>query len=222
MSLYDPKIKSNYQRRALLATVLGTSVGLGVAVFGWFRYSKKTNIEQENAIKELEMRLNAQLQYKSEKGPTTLFPLEPFTVSVDTKDGKRQLRVEPLLKVSSDKVKVKVKEFLPVLRDRISTLLSSSSIEKLTSVEELEALGKEVALISNAVIEPQLTAIYVLQQQPSKTDLRYLEKIGAMPKDASGTVQMNPSAVQAAAQFWRISETDLPVQSATVKTIQLN
>ena len=84
--------------------------------------------------------------------------------------------------------------------------------------EGKEILGKEIALVVNSIIEPQLTAIYVLQQQPSTADLRNLERIGAMPKDASATAQMTQVAREAAAQFWRISEMDLPVQGVLFKS----
>jgi hypothetical protein len=39
-----------------------------------------------------------------------------------------------------------------------------------------------------------------------------------MPKDASATAQMTQVAREAAAQFWRISEMDLPVQGVLFKS----
>ena len=43
-------------------------------------------------------------------------------------------------------------------------------------------------------------------------DLRNLERLGAIPKQGNGT-SYSTVAKEAAAQFWRITETDLPVQA---------
>jgi len=181
-------------------------------------YSAKKKKEAEEAEQTLESRLKAQMQFKKENKAPTFVKMDPFTVNLPSKGGEHYLQVEMFLRVSEGKVEGKIKEFLPVVQDRIITVLSSRSMEQLATVEGKEILGKEIALVVNSIIEPQLTAIYVLQQQPSTADLRNLERIGAMPKDASATAQMTQVAREAAAQFWRISEMDLPVQGVLFKS----
>ncbi|MGB4010971.1 MAG: flagellar basal body-associated FliL family protein, partial [Zwartia sp.] len=92
------------------------------------------------------------------------------------------------------------------------TVLSSRSVSELATVEGKAALSKDLALVINAIIEPQLTAIFVLQQDPSTADLRNLERLGAIPKQSDGA-SYSTVAREAAAQFWRVTEMDLPVQA---------
>jgi len=184
----------------------------------WTWQRGETNPQRLEAEQTLESRLKSQMQFKKENKAPTFVKMDPFTVNLPSKGGEHYLQVEMFLRVSEGKVEGKIKEFLPVVQDRIITVLSSRSMEQLATVEGKEILGKEIALVVNSIIEPQLTAIYVLQQQPSTADLRNLERIGAMPKDASATAQMTQVAREAAAQFWRISEMDLPVQGVLFKS----
>jgi flagellar FliL protein len=202
----------------LIIAIVVVLVLIGGGVGGWMWYSAKKKKEAEEAEQTLESRLKAQMQFKKENKAPTFVKMDPFTVNLPSKGGEHYLQVEMFLRVSEGKVEGKIKEFLPVVQDRIITVLSSRSMEQLATVEGKEILGKEIALVVNSIIEPQLTAIYVLQQQPSTADLRNLERIGAMPKDASATAQMTQVAREAAAQFWRISEMDLPVQGVLFKS----
>ena len=84
---------------------------------------------------------------------------------------------------------------------------------ELASVEGKAAMAKDIALVINAIIEPQLTAIFILQQEPSTADLRNLERLGAIPKETAGGGSYSAVAKEAAAQFWKVTEMDLPVQA---------
>lgn len=140
--------------------------------------------------------------------------LDTFTVQlppnrVSRELGAQVLQIDIFLRVLDKTVHDKIKEFMPFVQDRIITMLSSRPSEQLALVEGKEVLGKEIALVVNSIIEPQLTAIYVLQQHPSRADLQNLQRIGAMPKIEP--VDIAQLAREAAAKFPRISETDLPV-----------
>jgi flagellar FliL protein len=202
----------------LIIAIVVVLVLIGGGVGGYMWYSAKKKKEAEEAEVTLESKLKAQMQYKKENKAPRFVKMDPFTVNLPSKGGEHYLQVEMVLRVGEGGVEGKIKEFMPVVQDRIITVLSSRSMEQLATVEGKEILGKEIALVVNSIIEPQLTAIYVLQQQPSTADLRNLERIGAMPKDASATAQMTQVAREAAAQFWRISELDLPVQGVLFKT----
>lgn len=202
----------------LIIAIVVVLLLIGGGVGGYMWYSAKKKKEAEEAEVSLESKLKAQMQYKKENKAPRFVKMDPFTVNLPSKGGEHYLQVEMVLRVGEGGVEGKIKEFMPVVQDRIITVLSSRSMEQLATVEGKEILGKEIALVVNSIIEPQLTAIYVLQQQPSTADLRNLERIGAMPKDASATAQMTQVAREAAAQFWRISEMDLPVQGVLFKS----
>ena len=80
-------------------------------------------------------------------------------------------------------------------------------------VEGKTMMAREVALVINSIIAPQLTAIYILQQQPATADLQNLERIGAIPKETSTGKKITNEAARAAAEFWNVTEMDLPVQA---------
>ena len=156
----------------------------------------------------------------------TYVKLDTFTVNlpanrVSRELGAQVLQIDIFLRVLDMTVYDKIKEFLPVVQDRIITVLSARPGEQLKTVEAKEIIGKEIALVVNSIVEPQLTAIYVLQQQPSRADLRHLVRIGVIPKDAAETVQTTQVAIEAAAQFRRIGETDLPVHGTLFKSFVL-
>ena len=99
--------------------------------------------------------------------------------------------------------------------------------EELTHPHELilvtlTTLRQSLDLMSQQVIEPELfarskskslTAIYILQQQPATADLQNLERIGAIPKETSTGKKITNEAARAAAEFWNVTEMDLPVQA---------
>lgn len=214
----EEEVPPKKSKLPLIIAIVVVLVLIGGGVGGYMWYSAKKKKEAEEAEVTLESKLKAQMQYKKENKAPRFVKMDPFTVNLPSKGGEHYLQVEMVLRVGEGGVEGKIKEFMPVVQDRIITVLSSRSMEQLATVEGKEILGKEIALVVNSIIEPQLTAIYVLQQQPSTADLRNLERIGAMPKDASATAQMTQVAREAAAQFWRISEMDLPVQGVLFKS----
>jgi hypothetical protein len=98
-------------------------------------------------------------------------------------------------------------------------VLSSRTLPELATVEGKAAMARDVALVINAVIEPQLTAIYILQQDPTTADMRNLERLGAMPKSGGEAAAYSSSAKEAAAQFWKITSMDLPIQAVLFSSL---
>jgi len=99
-----------------------------------------------------------------------------------------------------------------VIRDKIILVLSSRTMQELATVEGKNAMAKEIALVINSIIEPQLTAIYILQQRLQSAELANLERLGAVPKTTTAGERLSQTAIEAAAQYWKVTEMDLPVQ----------
>ena len=91
-------------------------------------------------------------------------------------------------------------------------------MQELATVEGKTMMAREIALVINSIIAPQITAIYVLQQQPNTADMQNLERIGAMPKETSSGQKISGEAARAAAEFWNVTEMDLPVQAVLFST----
>ena len=134
-------------------------------------------------------------------------------VNLPGRGGEHYLHTKIVLRTADSSTESKVKQFLPVIRDKIITVLSSRQMQELATVEGKTMMAREVALVINSIIAPQLTAIYILQQQPATADLQNLERIGAIPKETSTGKKITNEAARAAAEFWNITEMDLPVQA---------
>ena len=178
---------------------------------------KKTTRDED----EIERRLKAKMDANAQSPRRVIVPLDELTVELPS-DGRRHfLSVKMVLSVADGKHETKVKEFLPLIRDRVLTVLSSRPTEQLSTVKGKDLMARECALVINAIIEPQLTAIYVLQQDATTADLRNLERIGVFAP--SGRTQVEAAkdertrdpAREAAAQFWKVTEMDLPIQAVT-------
>jgi flagellar basal body-associated protein FliL len=190
-------------------------LGLGGGVGGWMWYTAKKKKDAEATENEIETRLKSQLEQKNIKRPLHTVLLDPFIVRLQTKDGHRQSRVEISLSTFDSTIEQKLGKSLLVVRERIFSHLVNYSSEQFSSSEQKVLIGREIAVLVNSIIEPQLTSIYILQKQPSAAELKILERTGALPKDG----QMSQVAREAAAQFWRISEMDLPITGVFIKAI---
>jgi flagellar FliL protein len=203
--------------------VIGVAVALVLVLIGggawWYTGTQAQKRAQEEAdANSVEKRLMKQLQTRKENRPPIFIAMDEFLVNLPGRGGEHYLQTKLVLRTGSSDTEGRIKQFLPLVRDRVITVLSSRSVDQLATVEGKNALAKETALVINAIIEPQLTAIFVLQQEMSTADMRNLERLGAIPKESSGSVTWSAAAKEAAAQFWKVSEMDLPVQAVLFNT----
>ncbi len=186
-------------------------VAAGVGFTMWSSAKKKAEEEAENSV---EKRLMKQLEYKKENKPPVFITLDEFLVNLPgSGGGEHYLQTKLVLRTADAATEKRITEFLPLVRDRVLAVLSARTVAELATVEGKAAMAKDIALVINAIIEPQLTAIFILQQEPSTLDLRNLERLGAIPKETAGGGSYSAVAKEAAAQFWKVTEMDLPVQS---------
>ena len=183
-----------------------------------FAYALTAKGAAEKAAKQAELeqtpeyKLQQQLKFKKENKPPQFIKMDEFTVNLPGRGGEHYLQASLVLRTADGSTEGRIKDFLPIVRDRVILVLSSRTMQELSTVEGKNAMAREIALVINSIIEPQLTAIFILQQQPGTADLQNLERIGAMPQSTTAGEKLSQTAVQAAAQFWKVSEMDLPVQ----------
>ena len=168
---------------------------------------------EEESEKSVEKRLMKQLERKKDNKPPVFIAMDEFLVNLPGKGGEHYLSTKLVLRTADGATEKRITEFLPLVRDRILAVLSARTVAELATVEGKEGMAKDIALVINAIIEPQLTAIFILQQEPSTADLRNLERLGAIPRETAGGGSYSAVAKEAAAQFWKVTEMDLPVQA---------
>jgi len=200
--------------KARVLIIVGSVVMLllvgGGALYYFMSGSSKPAVDEE---KSAEARLKAQIQHRKENKPPVFVALDEVLVNLPGRGGEHYLQAKIVLRTVDAATETRIKQFMPLIRDKVITVMSARQMQDLATVEGKGMLAKEIALVINSIIEPQLTAIYVLQQQPSTADLRNLERIGALPKETAAGTKVTEAAREAAAQFWRITEMDLPVQA---------
>jgi flagellar FliL protein len=155
---------------------------------------------------------------RKENAPPIYIPMDEMIVNLPGRGGEHYLQTKIVLRTADSGTESKIKQFEPVIRDKIITVLSSRQMQELATVEGKTMMAREIALVINSIIAPQITAIYVLQQQPNTADMQNLERIGAMPKETSSGQKISGEAARAAAEFWNVTEMDLPVQAVLFST----
>ena len=158
-------------------------------------------------------RLMKQLETKKANKPPVFIAMDEFLVNLPGKGGEHYLQTKLVLRTADSTTEKRITDFLPLVRDRVLAVLSSRTVSEMATVEGKDRMAKDIALVINAIIEPQLTAIFILQQEPSTADLRNLERLGAIPRETAGGGSYSAVAKEAAAQFWKVTEMDLPVQA---------
>jgi len=73
-----------------------------------------------------------------------MFPLEPFTVNLLSESGRRYLKVEMNLEINGEELSPELEEKKPIFRDIIIRLLSSKSLEEISTIKGKEKLKEEI------------------------------------------------------------------------------
>lgn len=194
-------------------------IGLVVVIIGgiggymYMQHSAEARRLQEAEDKRPENILKKQLMERKENAAPIYIPLDEMIVNLPGRGGEHYLQTKIVLRTNDSATEGKIKNFMPVIRDKILTVLSSRQMQELATVEGKVMMAREIALVINSIIAPQLTAIYILQQQPGTADMQNLERIGAVPKETSSGQKITGEAARAAAEFWNVTEMDLPVQA---------
>jgi flagellar FliL protein len=214
-ALGTPDAAEQPKSKKTLFIIIGLVVVIIGAVGGYMymQHSAEARRLQEAEDKRPENILKKQLMERKENAAPIYIPLDEMIVNLPGRGGEHYLQTKIVLRTNDSATEGKIKNFMPVIRDKILTVLSSRQMQELATVEGKVMMAREIALVINSIIAPQLTAIYILQQQPGTADIQNLERIGAVPKETSSGQKITGEAARAAAEFWNVTEMDLPVQA---------
>lgn len=206
-------------KRPLIAGAV--AVLLLLAGAGWYfgMHLPAKRLAAEESDRSVEKRLMKQLERKKDNKPPVFITMDEFLVNLPGKGGEHYLQTKIVLRTADTSTEKRITDFLPLVRDRVLAVLSARTLAELATVEGKDAMAKDIALVINAIIEPQLTAIFILQQEPSTVDLRNLERLGAIPRETAGGSSYSAVAKEAAAQFWKVTAMDLPVQAVLFSSL---
>ena len=90
-----------------------------------------------------------------------LYPLDTFTVNLKSDSGRRYLKVTMSLELEGEELSLELDAKAPVLRDRIIRILTSKTLEEISSKKGKQKVSDQVMDTLNAMIsDGQIKGIY--------------------------------------------------------------
>jgi len=90
-----------------------------------------------------------------------LYPLDTFTVNLKSDSGRRYLKVTMSLELDGEELSLELDAKSPVLRDRIIRILSSKTLEEISSKKGKQKVSQQIMDTLNSMItDGQIKGIY--------------------------------------------------------------
>lgn len=90
-----------------------------------------------------------------------LYPLDTFTVNLKSDSGRRYLKVTLSLELEGEELSLELDAKTPVLRDRIIRILTSKTLEEITSKKGKQKVSNQIMDSLNAMIaDGEIRGIY--------------------------------------------------------------
>ncbi len=90
-----------------------------------------------------------------------LYPLDTFTVNLKSDAGRRYLKVTMSLELEGEELSLELDNKSPVLRDRVIRILTSKSLEEISSKKGKQKVSDQIMDTLNAMIsDGQIKGIY--------------------------------------------------------------
>jgi len=91
----------------------------------------------------------------------TLYPLDTFTVNLKSDSGRRYLKVTMSLELEGEELSNELDSKAPVLRDRIIRILSSKTLEEISSKKGKQKVSQQIMDALNAMLtDGRIKGIY--------------------------------------------------------------
>ena len=91
----------------------------------------------------------------------TLYPLETFTVNLKSDDGRRYLKAAISLELDGKELDKELEKKTAVLRDRIIRILSSKTIEEISSKKGKQQVSDQITeTLNSMIVDGSIKSIY--------------------------------------------------------------
>jgi len=204
-----PKLPSLKLNRKSLIVIGGVLLAL-IAVGGFLIYQENEHQKKLAEIEEnkLENKIIKARQYR-EKNPFDNHYVKVSShfynrIQVNVKDGKYRsyATVELVLKVQNGRVKSAIKDILPLIEHKANTILGSMPADELRTTAGRNNIAQQLLLFANNLLDPQLTELYLKQNNAESTKSNQDEASENFPLE--------------------ITVEDLPVQAVLFEAFMIN
>jgi flagellar basal body-associated protein FliL len=151
--------------------------------------------------------------------------LEPIFVNLPATNGRggeQYLNVTIVIQLKDSALSKEFEENKHYVRDKITTTLALRAPAELADISIRPTLAKEVALVLNAVFEPEITRAYITYNKDGFHDaanILRLQNTGVLPSDL---VSKPPLSSQTIELIKSMKDTDLPIKGVLFKEFRLN
>jgi len=119
---------------------------------------------QERSVKKSKRSSTPSVSYEDSRQLSEigiLYPLDTFTVNLKSDAGRRYLKVTMSLELEGEELSLELDAKSPVLRDRIIRILTSKTLEEISSKKGKQKVSTQVMDTLNAMIaDGQIKGIY--------------------------------------------------------------
>lgn len=90
-----------------------------------------------------------------------LYPLDSFTVNLKSDDGRRYLKATISLELSGDELSIELNNKAPVVRDRIIRILTSKTLEEISSKKGKQKVSEQIIeTLNSMIVDGNVKGIY--------------------------------------------------------------
>lgn len=172
-------------------------------------------------------KVNKELQDFIGKEPESyeFVELDPIFINLPNNNGKGgeqflSVVINIKLKNTSLNSKIEIEKFL--IRDRVTKTLSIREPKELADISNRETVAKEVSLVLNAILEPELTQAYLTFHKEEFNDaenLIRLQKAGVLPPDLGTNTPLNDQTIEL---MKKMTDSIFPIKGILFKDFQMN
>ena len=123
---------------------------------------KNTSVNKEKSISRNRSSSNSNYEDSRQLSDIgILYPLDTFTVNLKSDAGRRYLKVTMSLELEGEELSLELDNKSPVLRDKIIRILTSKTLEEISSKKGKQKVSKQIMDTLNSMIsDGQVRGIY--------------------------------------------------------------
>lgn len=155
----QPK-KKNMLMIIIIAVLVLIIIGGGIVAFLLMGDEEGTKVQQRSAPQSQEStssssrskRSSVDMQSKKLSEIGILYPLDTFTVNLKSDSGRRYLKATISLELKGEELSIELDNKAPVIRDRIIRILTSKTLEEISSKKGKQKVSEQIMDTLNSMI----------------------------------------------------------------------
>lgn len=156
------EVKANNNKLMIvIISVLVLIIIAGVAVTAILIGGDNQEVQQQMSAPQTKQNISSPSRYRDASDVTNsrklkdigiLYPLDTFTVNLKSDSGRRYLKATISLELNGEELSIELDNKSPVIRDRIIRILSSKTLEEISSKKGKQKVSEQIIDVMNGMI----------------------------------------------------------------------